>query len=306
MTDFSDGSTVDGTAAQDAPQAEGDFMSDLGSVFVDAVESVDLGDDGGLNLIFHQPESSNAAEAPHDSGSAEGADTGTPEGETAGGTQDAVWEQRYKDLQSFSDSRNADLQNQIRDLSATVQNLAAGESPEGEADNEGTLSPEVQDALGSFVQENFDVLLQRQTGMTTTELNQLANDWKVQREINHMVVTYGEEFTSRREDIIQVMQSLPDSNPSFEEALEIVLLFEEQQASDSEGETEQAADGETSVPAEIPHAQPATAPAVDSRRAAALQAANVDSAVVDGGYTQTQEITSTREAMTKALEDLTE
>ena len=303
MTDFSD--SADAPVTPDASHYEGasdDFLADLGDAFMGSVESVDLGEDGSLDMRIRQAESE-SEQAPQGADPASSAADDQPQGGQPN-ADTSFLESQYKEVQGWAtrvSQENAELKAQLQELIARVDQ--GSPSAAEEAGPESNMDPETREMFDSYLEHNLGNVLSQKLGIPTDELGELLREAQINRELRAAYAKY-DDFDAHLPAMTELSQKYPSL--SFDQLYDLVTTLPSP-ASEG-GEVASSVDApQTPVPqgtTESPAPQPQQPqPSQEELAQRAKQVSTLQSQTNEAHFTPERTIKTPRDAMIAALED---
>lgn len=275
-------------------------MADVREAFTEAVESIEMGDDGSLDMQIRPQEPAPAApESPGPGEPPEQLADDTPEY----ATEDLLaeidnWEDRYKNLQGAYTRGQQELKEQGERLARLEGKLEAQAKtpPTDDGDPWYDGQPATQD-IEALVAQRVEAALK---DAVPGDVEELVSDWKIGKELQAVIAAH-EDFPAYVPAIQKLLDTV-STDLTYEEAYQLAKQF-----------------GQPSVIAEPAPAAPADGPKTPDtpkavvpagavptheellRRSQALKTAQGDTN--DAGFVAERAVDSPRDAIMNALED---
>lgn len=307
MTSFSEDG-FDASATSDVDEgytgASDDFFGSLGDAFMDSVDSIELGEDGSLDMRIRQPKPDPAAPESADSPS-----SAEKSGESEGGhpSADAKFlESQYKEVQGWAtrvSQENADLRAQIAALTARMDQ--ASTSTAEDDGSESDLDPSLQAQLDVYMSKNLDSVLSQRLGIPVEEVGVLLKEAAINRELRAAYAKYP-DFEQHMPVMQEISVKYPDL--TFDQLYSLAKTFYRPEASEQEGQAESVDAPRNPVPQGRTESTAPQPPQPQASREdlaeRARKVATLQSASNDEGFTPARSIKTPRDAALAALEDM--
>jgi hypothetical protein len=295
-------------AAQPAPAVEPQqqpafALSHAREAFENAVESVEFGEDGGIDMVIAQP-----AATPEEQPAAEpqpAAAEPTPAAQPD--TKEVDWEDRYKNLQSAftkATQSNKDLETRLAKLEGYADGKREGQGLEN--DQQGQEEVDLYDVfsdqnkaqafIGNIVQNTLADAL---TDSLPKEVQEIIAEKKVDREVQ-AVIQENPDFYDYVPAMQEIYQKVETDLPVAEA---FALAKELYEATPAEPQPQPAPAQPAPATPEAPAAQPVVAPSPQDLAARSQQLQTAVGNTNDGGFVEERVIASAKDAMMAALED---
>jgi hypothetical protein len=275
-------------------------LADVRVAFHDAVESVEMGEDGNLDMrirpqepVVETPESDGPSEPP------EAPLADTPEYETEDLLAEIdTWEDRYKNLQGAYTTGQQALKEQGERIARLEGKLEAGVQtpPTDEADSWADApDPSAQD-IDALVAKRVDAALK---DAVPQDVDELVQDWKIGKELQEVIAAH-DDFPAYVPAIQHLLDTV-ETDLSYEEAYQIARKF---------GQPTEIAPAPTApvgVPAPVADTAPAAQPVAANTHAELVQKSQAlktaQGNTNDAGFVEVRAVESPRDAIMQALED---
>lgn len=286
-------------APQPAPEQSFE-VGDLRDVFVDSVESIELGEDGSLDMkIVSEPE--------YD----DGYDYGTPDQPAAVEVQPELtqdtpsapqhdWEKRYNDLQpEFTKvtQQNAELRERLDNIEGMLKSQATSKPRQDEFGYDDYGQPDPQ-AFEQQVSEITKAVLDEALQLYVPQ--DMVKQWRANSEVQEALNAH-EDFTEMLPHIESVYNRFPEADMTVEQAYQLAKFAVE--SVQGQGSHEQPAAPVVDTPATTP-SEPHPSPEELYARSQRLQTAEGHS--VDGSWEPEEVVKTPRDAIAAAIRDLEE
>jgi hypothetical protein len=279
-------------------------MGELRDAFVDGVDSIEMGDDGFLDMQIAQSDD----DFEYEDGGGYELDQPEPQfqPETPVAEPEVPWEKRYNDLRpeySKVTQENSELRKRLDVLErqANVQQQAPAPEQTGYDVPEDLYDlyqnpKQLEETVGKIAKEVID------EAMSLYVPSDMVAQWRVNNEIQQAMLNHG-DFTEMLPHIETVYKRFPDSELTIEQAYELASFALESVKGQRTGSQEQPAP--VPVP-ETPPATPAPTPALSREeliaRSQRLQTAEGNTN--DEGFNVQERIETPRDAIMAALADM--
>jgi hypothetical protein len=300
MTDFSDdtlGEYDDGDTGAGGSDA---FFEGLGEAWNNSVESVELGDDGSIDMQIRQPEPEPAAPGSEDSPSS--ADTSGQPGGGQPSADAAFLEGQYKEVQGWAtrvSQENAALKARLDALESGMDHGSTSDASDD--GGERSLDPETQAQFDAYMDRNLGAVLSQKLGVPIEEVGPLLNRVAINREMDAARERY-DDFDDKMPLMIEVSRKYP--NLDFDQLYDLASTFYRPEV-DGTSESEDVAAQETVVPpTTTPAAPQPTSPPRETPEQRAQRLQTLESKSNDEGFEPEARITSIQDAAEKALREM--
>ncbi len=290
-------------ATPEAPQQQPAFaLSHAREAFENAVESVDFGEDGGIEMVIAQretPEEQPAAE-PQPSPQA-------PTQQQQPDTKEVDWEDRYKNLQSAftkATQSNKDLETRLAKLEGYADGKREAQGPENSQQGQEEIDlydvfsdqTKAQAFIGNIVQNTLADAL---TDSLPQEVQEIIAEKKVDREVQSVIQANPDfyDYVPAMQDIYQKVQTDLPVAEAFALAKELY------DPTPAEPQPQPAPAQPAQATPEAPAAQPVVAPSFEDLAVRSQQLKTAVGNTNDGGFVEERVIASAKDAMMAALED---
>jgi hypothetical protein len=284
------------------PAAEQNFeVGDLRDVFVDSVESIELGEDGSLDMVIADPD-----EGEHEYVYVDEAGQPIQDEGPSAPTQDTPaepahdWEKRYGDLQpQFTKvtQENAELRERLARIEGQLQGDTSGKTDTKEPWDPWT--DEAQPSSGLTEDKVVDVVKAvLDEAMSLYVPQDMVKQWNANAEVSKAQNDH-DDFTEMVPHIEAVYERFPDADMSVEQAYQLAKFAVESVAATKVSQGPQAPPADTP---EAPQSEPVLTREELIERSQRLQTAQGHS--FDGPLDHEEVVKTPRDAIRAALRDM--